>query len=304
MAAGAVIAHIRPLMAQDAKIDLKPAFAGVTAKNFKAKIPDMAAGIVKATRGKMAVDAEVSDLVELLDALSGEAPLAGLEGDAEGDLDEGVGAPPVEGEGAPAAEGEGAPPVEGAAPAEGEQAPPDPMAAIKEFLVGKLSEEDMAALTQLIAQAAPAGDEEVDPAVEKRDTAQPESGVGATDETEEDKDKPMDKPALDAAIKAAEARATTNALKIAREIRDAEKAVKPYVGELAIACDSADGVYKAALKALGVKIDGVHPSAYRAILEAQPVPGSNPQPARVALDAAAAKSFSERFPSLERIGHL
>jgi len=53
-----------------------------------------------------------------------------------------------------------------------------------------------------------------------------------------------------------------------RAIREAEKAVAPLVGELP-AMDSADDVYEAALKQLGVKTAGIHPSAFPALIDAQ-----------------------------------
>ena len=76
------------------------------------------------------------------------------------------------------------------------------------------------------------------------------------------------------------------------------------VGELAIACDSAEAVYRAALTALGLddRIKDVHASALRTILEMQPLPDSRPKAKpSVAMDAAGAKSFAERFPDASRI---
>jgi hypothetical protein len=122
---------------------------------------------------------------------------------------------------------------------------------------------------------------------------------------DEDKDKEMvDKPAMDAAIAKAVADTTAQVTKNQREIRDAERKVRPYVGELAIACDSAESVYRAALTALGLgdKIKEVHASALRTILEIQPLPDSRPKAKpSVAMDAAGAKSFAERFPEANRI---
>ena len=72
---------------------------------------------------------------------------------------------------------------------------------------------------------------------------------------------------MDAAIAKAvadtEATVTARVTRSQREIRDAERKVRPYVGELAIACDSAEAVYRAALTALGLgdKIKDVHASA-------------------------------------------
>ena len=109
----------------------------------------------------------------------------------------------------------------------------------------------------------------------------------------------VSKPAMDAAIDAARKQAVADGRKLAREINEAEKVVRPYVGEV-VAQDSAEGVYKAALGLLSVKVDGVHPSAYRAILEAQPKPGAG-RPAAVAMDAASAAKINTQFPNLARL---
>ena len=107
-----------------------------------------------------------------------------------------------------------------------------------------------------------------------------------------------DKRAMDAAI------ATERSNQ--RAIREAERNVRPYIGELpaTLAADSADEVYRHALTALGVKTDGVHPSAYRTILELQPRTGARSAAPRLAADAAGQKSFAERYPQAARISHI
>lgn len=123
----------------------------------------------------------------------------------------------------------------------------------------------------------------------------------AEDAEREDEDK-VDKKAMDAAIAAAVTKAKTEVraemLKTSADIRAAEEAVRPYVGKLAMAHDSADAVYRTALGSLGVSIDGVHPSAFPAILKAQPLPGAGPKPnPSVAMDAAGVNSFFELYPA-------
>jgi uncharacterized protein len=82
----------------------------------------------------------------------------------------------------------------------------------------------------------------------------------------EDEDEPKmkpakDKKAMDAAIDArvAEALAANDALHVAR------REVEPILG--VVAYDSASQVYKAALDKLGVATDGIHASAYPALLK-------------------------------------
>lgn len=113
--------------------------------------------------------------------------------------------------------------------------------------------------------------------------------------------------AMNAAIKAATTAATKAALSQAREINDAQKFVRPWVGDIAIACDSATDVFGAALKALGVKnVEKIHPSAYRTILENMPRPGDRSsehrQSSHVAMDAAVADDYDKMFPDAGRIG--
>jgi hypothetical protein len=75
--------------------------------------------------------------------------------------------------------------------------------------------------------------------------------------------------AVDEALKTAAA----NSIKLANDIREAERFVRPYVGELAMSFDSAESVYKQALIVKGKdakEIDGIHPSAYKHILAAMP----------------------------------
>lgn len=80
-------------------------------------------------------------------------------------------------------------------------------------------------------------------------------------EKREEKDRNRDKreAAMDANTIEANAVARVTALFEARE------KVKPIVGQ--IACDSAEEVYKTALKHAGVSVAGVHPSAYGAMVD-------------------------------------
>lgn len=125
----------------------------------------------------------------------------------------------------------------------------------------------------------------------------------AEDESEEDDDKKAEdedekkdmvsKGAMDAAIRAAVA----NERKVGREIDAAKEDVRPYVGSISIACDSAADVYGAALKGLNIDVAGVHPSAFKAILKTQPLPGASAvRQSHVTMDAKAVNSFFDRYP--------
>ena len=77
------------------------------------------------------------------------------------------------------------------------------------------------------------------------------------------------------------------------EVVDAIARIEGGVDE--VHADSAEGVYKAALEVMGVKTEGIHASAYKAILEAQPKPGAAKP--RIASDSARPQGFADRFPS-------
>lgn len=106
-----------------------------------------------------------------------------------------------------------------------------------------------------------------------------------------------DRRANDAAITAA----ITNERTRQEAIRQAERDVRPWIGDLVLAQDSADAVYRLALETVGVDIKGVHPSAYRAVLLAQPKPDGRTPPAKLAMDAASAKTLADRFPHLAAV---
>jgi hypothetical protein len=201
----------------------------------------------------------------------------------------------------------GGPPAEGAPPPGGhpgaEQAPamkglPDAASA---FLADILTPEDYQQLQAIIEQAhaGPAAPAAGAPHQEGGAPTQPNMGVPG--QPEKPKEHMMTKPAMDAsAVDAAIKAAVLQERQRASDIRDAERAVRPYVGELTIACDSAEGVYRAALKGMGVNVDNINEMvALKTILELQPISGSA-KPNKIALDSYrdAEKEFAEMFPGV------
>lgn len=85
-----------------------------------------------------------------------------------------------------------------------------------------------------------------------------------------------------------------------RAIQDALRDVRPIVGDLSMAFDSADGVYEKALNMKGIETKGVHPSAYKRMLEMVPKGSTTPRP-KMALDSAAKSDFESRFAGASRI---
>ena len=177
----------------------------------------------------------------------------------------------------------------------------DPKAGIEALLRGKVDDATLAQVCALLSgQATPAAmDAETDEEKKKRE----EDAKMAGDEAIKNATKNMvTKDEMAKQMKMATDAATKNQ----QEIREAEKAVRPYVGELAIACDSAVHVYKTALKTMAVDgVDEVNDIiALKAILKSKdPIGTKKPNPA-IGMDAAGVQSYNERFPDASRIGVL
>ncbi|MEI7296607.1 DUF2213 domain-containing protein [Paraburkholderia tropica] len=261
MAKGALLAFLKPKMASDAApVDLDSILAGVKRKNWLAKKP----GIVSAIKPHLAQDADLADVVELLDKLDGENP--DNDDIASDDVD-----PKCE--------------------------------EILAMLRGKISDEDLEQIKAKMSApaAAPQATDEPDPAAPAAQDEPVQTPGAANANPGGEKRDMVSKGAMDKAIKLATdaARKDAEQATIARlrGIQSAEEEVKPYVGKL-VAQDSAEGVYKAALEIMKVDISGVHPSAYRAILLAQPKDAPKP---RIAQDSSASSEFLEAFPGADRI---
>jgi hypothetical protein len=146
-------------------------------------------------------------------------------------------------------------------------------------------------------KAKAAKDEEIKAAADKK----------ANDAAEEIKAKDAEmkdmvkKPAMDAAI----VLAVKSAREAERGIRTAIAQVRPYVGELpeTMAFDSGADVKRHALTMLGVEnAKTLHADALDAVLAVQQKAGARPvEGAHIAMDAASSKSFVDRFPGSERI---
>jgi hypothetical protein len=218
----------------------------------------MVKGAITALRTKLAQDATVDDLVNLLDKAD-EKDLP--DDDLVVDTDE---------------------------PAVAEKKEDDQASRI-EALVRRLE----AAVAKLDKPA-----EDEPPVPPKDDDVVKLEGKEKPDRLDED-DKPS-KAAMDAAITRAVKAAESATVKRLRDIADAEKVVRPYIGEIAVAQDSAEAVYKLALDSIGIPVDGVHPSAYRAILSTAPKPGERDR-STMARDSAGGADFETRFPNAARI---
>ena len=267
MAKGALMA----VLAADSAIDLNSILADVKKKNWLAKKP----GIVAAIKPHLAADADLGQIVELLDKLDGETP-----DDDNVALD----------------------------------APVDPKCEqVLAMLRGKISDEDLAQVQAALSApaAAPAAADEPAPTPGAA-TTDPKSDVnkaavpGASDDKEEMVDKAaMDKAitlAVDVARKQTAKDVEASTIARLRGIHEAEELVKPLVGKLNGAFDSAESVFKMALDSLKVDIKGVHSSAYKAVLMAH-AKAAEAKP-HLATDSAltASSEVTECFPNVHRFG--
>lgn len=328
---------LKPVLAADAEIDLMPIFKDVNTKNFSAK--KIAAAIGAAVKGKLAKDASVGHLAELLDHL--EHPSS----------DESVSGPQHRAMEA-AAHGNstlGIPQSVGSEFSEADKGKSfgDQAAHLGEFLKGKgLDEETVKAAVDMayagIGEGGRAKDEDKDKDAgegEFRDGSEGEhkreETAGDEDETEEErkareakegKDNmpertktsvptAQDKKAFDAAVKLA----VDTALEVARkqiknEVRESERAirmaldeVRPYVGELpaSLGYETATQVYRQALKMRGVDgVDDIHKSALPTILKLLPKAGAHAPRAEgngLAMDRATDADLAKEYPGIENV---
>lgn len=191
---------------------------------------------------------------------------------------------------------------------------------VRELLTGKLDDADLEMLLKLIRPdgAEPAAEDPMSQENQDPDAdADADAGGGTENDPNDDalppnlanakETAPVMKPAMDAAIKAASAAAVAEAVKQTtvkmNQIREAERFVRPWIGDVVVAMDSADAVYALALEKNNVPTKDVHPSAFKAILSLVPKPGDSTNGARprVAMDAKTQKSLHERFPGLDRV---
>lgn len=112
----------------------------------------------------------------------------------------------------------------------------------------------------------------------------------------------MDKKAMDAAIRTAVQAAETRTVARMNSIAEAKRDVAPFVGEIVVAMDSAEDVYKFALDKSGVDTKDVPPAAFKAMVKMLPDPSGSA--VHIALDTAHRTTSSEAvkmFPQLARI---
>jgi hypothetical protein len=311
----ALTAILIPHLAADAQMpDLGPVVKGVTRGNLGKSKNAIWARAKVAAKGHLAKDQagpddvaiRILDMIDKQGAAGAEAEAEPVEGQPPADNAPPPAAPPP----AAATEPSAAPPPAAAAPkpkptpapAEGEAEPVTEdgeehaaQAEILKALGEKLGDDDLAQQVYDICMGT--GDQDPPPAAPAPSaSADPPP---ATDEEEA----PMMKPAMDAAIKTAVTQAKADMRAEAKAALEARAAVRPWVGDVSVAYDTAQEIYKAALDSLGVKVKGVHPSAYRTILENIPKPGSSKKlamdgirPGKARPSGSGKSDLARRFP--------
>lgn len=266
-ASGAVCGLLATKLAMDAKVDISPLFAGVTSKNFKAKIPGIADGLKKMVDGKLAQDESIEDVVALLDKLDGVKT-------GSDDIEANSGALPIN-----------MTDQDDTSMDEDDDAEKKRM----EFLKGKLSAEDMATYDSMCGKAKDEAETDDEKAAREKKEAEEKAAKDALP-------KAITEKAMDEKLKnvAKEVRATE------RGIQEALRKVRPLVGELAVAFDSAEEVYRHVLKMKGVKAhDTMHADALPMALDMQiekaAARRSPVETPRIAADESADKNFTELF---------
>lgn len=256
---GALTIYLAPRLAADAKL---PNFAdillGAPATNRITQTTAIAAALRAATAGKLAKDADIEDVVDVIEA-------------AERVIDE---ARQADGEDDMATEPNAAMPMAEADEDEDEEVDDDEardehplLAKVREFCKGKMSEADCAKLDEMMGEELKAGATDMIPGEDEEDDKMPKNAIR--------------KEAMDAAIAAA---ITANDAKHSAIAAARDKVRRSPVGEIRAACDSAAAVFRKALETKGVATKDVPDAGMEALFDAY---AALPTPAaRRANDAA------------------
>ena len=273
---GALTVYLKPKLMTGTVLALDSALGSVNRLNWQTQKPLVLAAITSLAMPKLAQDATLSDLPAFLGALDAEED--GEEDDLEA-MDSDLSDEEREEE-REARDAE----MKAGKTAKDRKAARDARRTARD---AKRASDKAAKDARAARDARRARDAESEEEREKRE---------AEERKAEDARRAKDRRAMDAEIAATETRviARMNAIAEAREI------VRPYIGQVPLAMDSAPAVYKLALDALKVDTTGVPEAGFKALLSALPKPGAA-RTREMAMDSASAHSAVEMFPSLARI---
>ena len=233
----------------------------------KIKLPKGAASaLFTALKPKLAQDATLQDFHTLIDSLTQEEKSPAEDDKGDTDVDQ----------------------------IEKDKPPANPETDKDAALDGEgLSEEEEAQYQALAKRRKPDAAKDEDPEI------QPE-GAADEEDPKDKKDEKVSKPAMDAALAAQE----KSIVKRMQDAMEAREFVRPHVGNLPFALDSAEAVLRAAAVQLDVpEAKTVHESALRSLitLKVSAKPAREP---RIAQDAAGAKSYADQFPGAAAIRQI
>jgi hypothetical protein len=261
---GALLGRIPLSLAADQKLkvsDLTPLVAHLTAKEFKTQKAKLAEDIKKAFAPRLAQDADLDDILSLLDNLE--------DGSGEADIEDAKPAvvpPPIA--------------KDDDMTGDGNEAGQELLALLQ---AQNLPDEVMAQAAALLDKISPAA-----PAV---DGFPPKKGA-AVPNPNDTKALTVGKPAMDAAIQVA-ADATIARM---QAVREAEDAVEPIIGRVR-GQNTAEGVYKLALDHMKVDLTGLPSVAYGPLFQrlAQNMSDEPVDASFVAQDSKALDAYAKRF---------
>lgn len=261
--AGALGAHIRPKLAQDAALgDISTFLKGVTAKNLKSEQPRILRALQNRFQDKLAQDADLSDLKDVIEVFCDpkESPIGQDEDETDND-------------------------DESKKARENQVAMDDELLGkMREILGAKLGHEEMERVMKALGEPVSS---------EPHANDEPTPTVGTPPA-------PVTKQAMDAALAQSRQAGEDAAVKRMHAIRTAEQECRPILGDI-VAQDSADAVYKMALDAKGIDLTDTPVTAYRSLVKLALAQDQAPQTPRVAMDSAAAKGYAERYPHQPKV---
>jgi hypothetical protein len=282
VAYGAVRNMLRGVkLAQDTSIDLGPAFAAVKPKKFTASKGKLVSGIRSALKGKLAQDADLAGVIEnvaeLIEALDIDKTVE------DGDIDTDSNT------------------LDDDTSMDGDNA------AIIAYLKSKGVADDVIACLpkgeadEIVEDADIEGEtpeqkaERLKKAALAKDGTNPRGIDGQGDNGKPEKF--VSKGAMDAALRENE----QNVIRRMNAVSDAKAHVRPVVGELTMAFDSADGVYRQAFKMQGRDVSTIKEvTALKAMWDMVPT-GAPKRETAMAMDSDTVADFTKDFPNMSKV---
>ena len=259
---GALASYLRPKLMVGTSLALDSALGSVNRLNWQTEKPKVLAAIMAAATPKLAKDMKLDDLQMALDRMDEEE-----DGEAEDDDLE----------------------AEDEADEDDDDDKKKKLAMEKKAKDMKRAKDKAARDAKRVVDAKAAEDAEEED--EEEDEAERKKEA-------KDSKKAKDRKAMDA-MSAGIRRDVVAQMAAAVEAREI---VRPLIGQVALALDSAEAIYKLALDAAKVPLSGVPAAAFRAMVGMLPKPGQGVR--ALALDSSSVDSLMSKFPNASRIRNL